>query len=135
MPKQRVERTRGGGRYTESGFWGFIRAGLRAKYSRWGPRYDVLAAAKRPYKGPNARQKHAYECSQCKQLFAQKEVEVDHIIECGSLRGFDDLVGFVKRLFCEADGLRVVCKPCHLQITAATRAARGENSDDDSGSA
>lgn len=129
MAKQRVARTRGNGRYTESGFFGFIRAGLRAKYSRWGPRYDVLADAKRPYKGPNARQKFCYQCSQCKELFAQKEVEVDHIEECGSLRSFDDLPGFVKRLFCEKEGLRVVCKPCHLKITAEAKAARGEQDD------
>lgn len=120
----RVPKTIGGNRYTEAGFWSFIRSGLRAKYSRWGPRYDILADAKIKYVGPNARQKFAYLCSQCGQSFAQKEVEVDHIVECGSLRSFDDLPGFVERLFCEKDGLRVVCKPCHKVITDQAREER-----------
>lgn len=42
---------------------------------------------------------------------------MDHVQECGSLRAFEDLPGFVKRLFVEADGLRVVCKRCHHKKT------------------
>ena len=51
----------------------------------------------------------------------QKEVEIDHIISCGSLKCYDDLPGFVERLFCEADNIRVVCKPCHKAHTKKSR--------------
>ena len=48
-------------------------------------------------------------------------VEVDHIEACGSLKGPEDLAGFVTRLFCEADNLRVLCRPCHKKITEAAK--------------
>lgn len=115
--KSRVEKTRGGGKYTESGFFSFIRSGLRSKYQRWAPRYAVLAAAKRPSKSDNPRLKWEFQCAICKKWHPQKLVEVDHIVPCGSLKAFSDLPGFVERLFCEQEDLRVLCKPCHLKIT------------------
>lgn len=122
--KQRVPRTRGGGRYTEAGFFGYIRAGLRAKFFRWGPRFDVLAAAKTKARNPAGRLKWEYKCAICEQLHPQKQVEVDHIVPCGSLRSYDDLPGFVERMFVEQDGLRVLCKPCHLKVTKEQRDAK-----------
>lgn len=122
--KARVPRTRGGGRYTEAGFFGYIRAGLRAKFFRWGPRFDVLAAAKRKARNPAGRIKFEYECAICNNLFPQKQVEVDHIVPCGSLKTYEDLPGFVERMFVEEDGLRVLCKPCHLTVTKEARDAK-----------
>jgi len=47
-----------------------------------------------------------------------KEIQVDHVEPCGSLKTFEDLPGFVRRLFCEADGLQVLCKAnCHRRKT------------------
>jgi len=46
-----------------------------------------------------------------------KEVAVDHIIPAGTLRCADDLPQFVERLFCEVDGLQVLCKTCHDKKT------------------
>jgi hypothetical protein len=43
----------------------------------------------------------------------QKETQVDHIVECGSLRRFEDLPGFTERLFCEKEGLQILCRRCH----------------------
>jgi hypothetical protein len=40
------------------------------------------------------------------------------------LNEFDDLPGFCERLFCEPDGLQVMCKPCHQCKTNAENAAR-----------
>lgn len=119
--RQPIEKTRGGGRYSEAAFWSFIRSGLRAKHSRWAPRYAALAAAKRPYKGDNARQKFEYKCAVCKKWHIQKDVEVDHITPCGSLKCYDDLPGFVERMFVEVEGYRVACKSCHLKITKKER--------------
>jgi hypothetical protein len=117
-----VERTRGGGRYTESAFFGFIRSGLRNKYVRWPPRYEVLREARRPSKDKkNARLKWQFQCAKCRRWKAQKDVEVDHIIPAGSLRCFEDLPGFCERLFCEKEGLRVLCRTCHKKITDEQR--------------
>jgi hypothetical protein len=56
----------------------------------------------------------------CSNLFAQKEVEVDHYpLEAGSILSVADIGAFVNRLYCEANNLRVVCKPCHKAHTLA----------------
>ena len=107
--------------WTEAQFWSFIRSGLRSKSRRWGPLLQALNKAKKPYSGPNKRQKWAYECVSCKGLFQQKEVAVDHITECGSLRSWEDLVPFTQRLFCGIDGYQVLCKECHDVKTYAEK--------------
>lgn len=99
-------------------FFGFLRSALRTASTRWPPKYEVKAEAKRPYKGPDKRRKFEYKCAQCGLYHADKDVEVDHVVPVGSLRTFDDLPGFVERLFCPKEGLRLLCKPCHLQKTA-----------------
>lgn len=56
-----------------------------------------------------------------------KATQLDHINPCGRLASFNDLSGFAERLFCEADQLRVLCKPCHKEITNAARHVRGKS--------
>lgn len=114
----RVEKTRGSGTLTEAGFWGMLRSALRQKSVYWKPVAESKAAARRPNKSANKRLKWEYQCAKCKQWYPDKEVEVDHKIEAGSLRNGDDLKGFVERLFCEKDGLQVLCKAkCHKEKT------------------
>lgn len=103
--------------WSEAKFWSFIRSGLRAKWQRFPSRYAVLAAAKRKYEGPNKQQKWEFQCSICGEWHLQKNVSVDHIIPAGSLRTYDDLPEFVKKLFVGPDQLRVLCNPCHKAVT------------------
>lgn len=113
----RVPKTRGNKTLTESGFWGMIRSALRQKSRWWAPMKLAKEKARRPYKGDNKRQKWEYKCNNCKDWYSDKEIEVDHIIEAGSLRNGDDLKGFVERLFCEEEGLQILCKTCHAVKT------------------
>jgi len=113
----RVPKTRGGGRYTEAGYFSFIRSGLRQKSMKWPPKYDVLNAAKRPHKGTDKRRKFDYQCASCKDWHKGKDVQVDHIVECGSLKKYSDLPKFVELMFCEADNLQVLCTKCHDRKT------------------
>lgn len=106
---------RGGGRYTESQYFGFIRSGLRQKYSRWAPRYDTLLSARQVSKA--RRYKWKYRCALCSKVFPQKDIQVDHIIPCGSIKCYADLPGFVERLFCEKENLQVLCNTCHKEKT------------------
>jgi len=115
--KERVPKTRCSGTMTESAFWSWIRSALRRRTVYWKPVSEVKKDARRDYKGENKRQKYEYQCTSCQNWFPDKEVEVDHKIPAGSLRSSDDLKGFVERLFCEKDGLRVLCKNCHQEIT------------------
>jgi hypothetical protein len=108
--------------WTTAKFFGFLRSGFREKFNRYPPKYDCIKAAAvtmqdgeyktGPKKGTPKMVKR-YRCSACEQLFLQKEVQVDHIHGAGSLKSFEDASGFLERLFCGADGMQVMCKPCH----------------------
>lgn len=113
----KAPKIRNAGTMTESGFWSFIRSGLRQKSRWWKPITECKLKAKRPYKGPNKRQKFEYKCNICKEWFAEKNINVDHIVGAGSLNCGADLDGFVNRLFCEIDNLQVLCTTCHNEKT------------------
>lgn len=106
-------KTRCAGSLSESAFWSFIRSALRQKSRFWKPVTLCKQNAKRKYVGPNKRQKFEYQCNKCKGWFADKNIQVDHIIPAGSLNCAQDLPGFVERLFCEAENLQCLCKNCH----------------------
>lgn len=113
MPRELKEKCFGSGRYTKAGFWGWIRSQLRRSTRRWPPIYTALEKAKRPYNGPRKGQRWEYQCSMCKEWYLQRLVAVDHIIPAGSLKGPEDLPGFVTRLFCEEQHLQILCHECH----------------------
>ena len=113
VKRVKVVKTRNSGTMTESAFWSFIRSALRQKSRWWKPITECKLKAKRIYKGPNKRQKFEYQCKKCKQWFAEKNINVDHIKAAGSLNCAEDLPGFINRLFCEIDNLQVLCEPCH----------------------
>lgn len=113
IKRSRVSKTRNNGTLSESAFWSFIRSALRNKSRWWKPISQAKMDARRPYSGPNKRQKFEYECNHCKQWFPEKQINVDHIIPAGTLTCSGDLPGFVERLFCEVDNLQVLCEKCH----------------------
>ena len=51
----------------------------------------------------------------------QKQISVDHIEPVGTLRDYDDLPNFVRRLFVDEEGLQILCKDCHDKKTQAER--------------
>lgn len=102
-------------------FFVWLRSQLRSVSRKHPPIYEALAEAKRPYKGDNARQKFVYCCALCGSDFPAKQVSVDHRVDCGSLLGWDDVQGFMERLFCEKSGLDVLCDSCHSQKTYSSR--------------
>lgn len=116
--KERVPKTRAGKTWTEARFWSFLRSALRLASRKWPPRRIALEASRRSYDGPNVRQKWEYQCAVCGRWWSAKQIEVDHISPCGSLRSFGDLATFAERLFCEAEHLRVVDKVCHKLLTS-----------------
>jgi hypothetical protein len=118
----RVPRTRAGGEWSEAAFWGFLRSGLRQLSRRWPPLVRIAVnAVRRPSQSGNKRQKWEYQCADCDGWFMRKNVEVDHMLPCGSLRSLQDIAGFIDRLFCEPDGLRVLCDRCHAVRTQSVR--------------
>lgn len=119
--KSRVEKPYNQGTMSKSMFFSMIRSALRQKSRWWKPIAECKKLAKRVYKGPLKRQKFEYQCNQCKNWFPDKKVAVDHIIPAGELNDFNDIPGFVQRLFCEIDGLQVLCENCHSMKTKEER--------------
>lgn len=107
------ERTRASGTLTESQFWSKIRSALRQASRWWKPIETCKKAGKRVYKGPDKRQKFEYLCNKCHFYFPEKQISIDHKTPAGSLNRAEDLKGFVERLFCEIDGLQILCHTCH----------------------
>lgn len=127
--KPRVPRTRGNGKYTEAAYWAWIRSSLRRMSQRWPPLYSVLNDCKRKVEDSDRakwgnRIRFVYQCAECKLHYPKKEVEVDHIIPCGSLKCAEDVGPFIERMLCEKDGLRVLCHGCHQTITNEQRTAK-----------
>ena len=110
-------KTRNNASMTEAAFFGWLRSLLRNRYMRgWKPINEVAKDNRRPitYK---SRSKWEYQCAYCKNWFLRKEIDIDHIKPCGTLKSFDDLSHFAKKLFVEKQGLQVLCKPCHKNKT------------------
>jgi hypothetical protein len=118
---------RAGGLWSEARFWSFVRSNLRR--ARWPVIYQAKKLAERKYKGPNKRQQFEYQCAICKEWHMGKDVQVDHIIPCGSLNRYEDLPEFVRKLYCEVDNLRILCKDCHLIVTYGEKHDSGSSCD------
>lgn len=102
--------------WTEARKRAFIIASLRNGSRRWPPRYETLNAAKTSKKINKKTKRLAqhYLCAICEDEFPATQVQVDHIKPVvDPKKGFKDWNTFIKRLFCPADNLQVVCKPCH----------------------
>lgn len=117
----KVEKEFGGGTLTKAAFFQMLRSALRQRSRFWKPINQVKDAAKRPNKSNNKKLKWQYQCKECEQWFRGDEVCVDHIEPAGQLNSFDDLGEFCKKLFCESDGLQVLCsngtESCHHKKT------------------
>lgn len=105
--------------WTTSRFWSFVRSSLRAAWNKYPPKYKVLedACIGRSRSRTTGRLAKHYLCNKCNQIFTAKEVQVDHLVDAGSLKDYSDLPGFVERLFCSVDDLQVLCKDCHKNKT------------------
>ena len=105
---------------TTAKFWGYLSSDFRKRWMMFPERKKALINA-RVGKLRNKKTGHLafhLECAECKGLFVEKEVDVDHIIDAGSLKCFDDLPVLVERLFCKAEDLKILCKSCHKKKTA-----------------
>ena len=122
-------KTRCGGRWTEARYVSFVKSALRSASRKWAPTSDVLNEA---YVGvmknkKTGRMAKHYRCAYCEGLFPHKEVAVDHEPPIVSPEeGFTTWDDFINRLFCEADGLQVLCKTCHDEKSNEEKARAAE---------
>lgn len=107
------------GEWTNARYRSFIKGGLRSISQRWPPKYTVLGEAfvgQRINRKTGRLAKH-YRCRSCQNDFPLKEVEVNHIQPVIPVSGFDSWDGVISRLFCEKEGLEVLCVSCHKEVT------------------
>lgn len=119
-----------GGKWTDGKFNSFIKSALRSASNRWPPKWEVSRAA-RVERGKYrcagyGRDVHIVGASvvdgKGKRI---KNVFIDHIHPVGgpSEGGWD---GVIRRLYCEVDGLQVLCKDCHDRKTKSERKKKND---------
>lgn len=111
----------------EPWYAGYLRDSVRRIWG-WHPeRKKALRRAQWP--GPRQAGNEQWKCEGCGAgPLTSKERDVDHIIGCESLTGFDGWGAFIARtLDVTADGLKVLCSSCHDPKSAAENALRRSN--------
>lgn len=108
-----------------------IRGALRRQFSRSPIVREVLMKVRREiarYNKDGSRAKKdavQYCCNVCGQWASSTKVAVDHISPVIDVQvGFVDWNEFVRRLFCDASNLQVICDPCHDSKTQIERIDR-----------
>lgn len=123
--KSRIPKTRNGKTMTEAQFFQKLRHSLRNGFRWWKPMMEALKAASRPSQSPNKRLKTEYQCIKCKHWFPRTQVQIDHVIPCGSLNNYEDVVPFIKNLTQEnISAYQILCKKDHNIKTLAEKEAR-----------
>lgn len=125
----KVKRTRNNKRWTEARWRGFVVSALRAASRRWPPKSDVLKSARvGQVMSPRLKRLvNAYQCALCRGTFTSSKIRIDHkkpVVD--PAKGWQNFDTFIKRLFCEAEGLQAVCIQCHDRKTKEERTIRNE---------
>lgn len=123
-----------GGQWTAARMSSFIRGGLRVLSRKYPQRYEAL---KRAFIGKRldkitGKMSNRYRCAGCAKMFKLTDVQVDHIDPVVSVKdGFIDWNIYISRMFCDADGLQVLCSECHSIKTKNEREQRKKNAGKD----
>ena len=106
-----------------------MKGALRNASQKWPPRYSVLSKAclGQRINPKSGRMAKFYKCNKCLKAFVGKDVQVNHIQPVIPVSGFDSWDGVVERMFCEEQGLEVLCIPCHKQVTKQENDERKSN--------
>lgn len=84
----------------------FAKGALRRASLMWPPISEARRLAR--------KERGRYECAMCKELFKDKEVQVDHRNPVIDIKeGWQGWDSYIERLFCEVEFLDVLCKTCH----------------------
>lgn len=100
----------------------FVRSAMRRAWLKWPPRFEALKRVRRPYVGPNKRQKFEFQCAHCRQWHMGKNVAVDHIENWGQIWNLS-LADAWSRLLVAVEKLQVLCSDCHKRKSGEEREA------------
>jgi len=93
---------------------------LRRGSYRWPSRFNALKAGKIG--------RNEYFCAICGVIGGKKDVQLDHVIPCVPVTGWDSFDGFIDRMFPDdPSGFQVLCKPCHKEKSLAENVERAKH--------
>ncbi len=115
-----VEATRNAHTMTEANYFAMILSALRGTTRFWKPATQKLESCKRPSQSSNKRLKFEYLCESCLTWCPRKSIQIDHIIPCGGINGYDKIVPWLKRAHVE-EGFQILCTTCHKKKTLEER--------------
>lgn len=128
MARTKGPLTRNGEKWTEAEFHRFIKNGLRSLSRKWGPKNEALKRA-RVSRGIYKCECCGVEMTKSTKVDGRRKnnVHVDHIDPViDPAEGFTTWDKVVERMFCEAEGLQVLCTDCHKEKTNEERALAKE---------
>lgn len=111
------ERPHNAGEWTAARYRAFITSALRQGSQRWPPKHKALKRA--------WRSRGQYECESCGTVGPKtlppesgkkrrrNNAVVDHIEPIVPVTGFTTWDDFIKRLYCEAEDLQILCYKCN----------------------
>lgn len=117
------------GKWTRARFLGYIKSGLRSLSQKWPPKHEVKKAARVErgrYKCAGYRKRwHIVPASTKINGKRVNNVHVDHINPViDPKEGFVSWDKVIERMFCEAEGLQVLCYDCHKRKTHDERKSK-----------
>lgn len=112
----------------------FIKNGLRQQSRKWAPIQTILSKAR--------TRRGFYLCSGCGEEVPKtiqdpdtrkrvNNVHVDHKDPVVPVTGWDSWDGVIERMFCEEEGLQVLCRTCHKEVTDEENALRRKYKSED----
>lgn len=101
--------------WTDGRLRSFITSVIRKGFTRYPPKYEILAEAKqgKQINKKTGRLAEHYKCSSCKDVFTSSDVQVDHIKPVVPISGWVSWDNFIENLFCSKENLQVLCTGCH----------------------
>jgi len=95
----------------------WVKTRLRSASLIWPARNEAIKAAR--------AERGKYRCEQCRELFLRSQIQLDHINPVVDPKtGWTTFDDFIVRLFCDAEGFRVLCRICHESVTSVQDAMR-----------
>jgi 5-methylcytosine-specific restriction endonuclease McrA len=80
----------------------YVKSALRRTWGKSKQRQGALKKAK--------VERGKYICACCGKVCRRKDIQVDHKVAVGRFIDFDT---YIERLFCDSNGLQILCKSCH----------------------
>lgn len=136
MPRTPTPKPYNSGQWTVARYNSFIKSALRGASRRWGPKNEAKKAARisrgRYLCVGYLREPHEVPASLPAPAGNKRRINnanVDHIDPIiDPVKGFTSWDDVIARMFCEADGLQVLCHACHQEKTKEERARRCKKS-------